>query len=80
MTLRGLQGPLLVAAIQADAPSADRAAVLSLNSLLFRLAFVLVGPALGASVDRFGMAPVLAVAAVASGAACLASYAAFRRA
>jgi predicted MFS family arabinose efflux permease len=80
MTLRGLQGPLLVAAIQADAPSADRAAVLSLNSLLFRLAFVLVGPALGAGVDRFGMAPVLAVAAVASGAACLASYAAFRRA
>ena len=80
MTLRGLQGPLLVAAIQRDAPREDRAGVLSLNSLLFRLAFVLIGPIVGAGVDRFGMPPVLGALAVASGAACLASYAAFRRA
>ena len=70
----------LVAAIQRDAPSEDRAGVLSLNSLLFRLAFVLIGPAVGAGVDHFGMPPVLGVIAAASGVTCLASYAAFRRA
>lgn len=79
MTLRGLQGPLLVAAIQSDAPSEDRAAVLSLNSLLFRLAFVAIGPAVGACVDGLGMSATLALLAVLSGAANLASYAAFRR-
>src|SRR5262249_38639783 len=52
MTVRGLQGPLLVAALQQDAPDDDRAAVLSLAALCFRLAVVLVGPPLGWLVDH----------------------------
>jgi MFS family permease len=80
MTLRGLQGPLLATAIQRAAPSEDRASVLSLNSLLFRLGFVVVGPCIGALVDAVGMERALGVLAVLFGAASLASYAAFRRA
>jgi predicted MFS family arabinose efflux permease len=80
MTVRGLQGPLLAAAIQRAAPSEDRASVISLNSLLFRLGFVVVGPAIGALVDLAGMERTLGVLAVVFGGAGLASFAAFRRA
>jgi predicted MFS family arabinose efflux permease len=59
MTTRGLQGPLLTTIIQADAPDQDRASVLSLNALCFRLAFVVCGPAAGALVDRVGLEPAL---------------------
>lgn len=79
MTLRGLQGPLLTAAIQRAAPSEDRASVLSLSSLLFRLGFVVVGPTIGALVDAAGMERTLGVLAIFFGATGLASYAAFRR-
>ena len=60
MTVRGLQGPIRIAALQADAPSGDRASVLSLQALLFRLAFVVLGPPAGMLVDRFGMENALA--------------------
>lgn len=59
MTTRGLQGPILATVIQADAPAEDRASVLSLNALGFRLAFVGCGPAIGALVDRVGLEPAL---------------------
>jgi len=80
MTTRGLQGPLLASVIQADAPADDRASVLSLNALGFRLAFVACGPAIGALADRAGLEPALAVLALAFGAALAAALAAFARA
>jgi hypothetical protein len=64
MTLRGLQGPILATLMQADAPDEDRAGVLSLVALLFRLAFVAAGPPIGALVDRVGMETALGVLAV----------------
>jgi hypothetical protein len=51
--------PLLASVLQADARHEDRASVLSLNTLLFRLASVIVLPPVGASADRFGLEPVL---------------------
>ena len=65
MTLRGLQAPILSALMQADAPDEDRAGVLSLLALLFRLAFVAAGPPIGALVDRLGMETALGVLAAA---------------
>ena len=80
MTLRGLQGPILASAMQEDAPAEDRASVLSLAALCFRLAFVVAGPPIGVLVDRAGMETALAVLAVAFTAAALAAFAAFSRA
>jgi hypothetical protein len=80
MTIRGLQGPTLAAAMQEDAPAEDRASVLSLAALLFRLAFVVVGPPIGALVDRAGLPIALGVLAVVFTVAGLAALAAFARA
>jgi hypothetical protein len=80
MTTRGLQTPLLAAAIQADAPEADRASVLSLNALCFRLAFVVCGPPAGALVDTMGLEPALAVLGAGVAAASAVGFAAFARA
>jgi hypothetical protein len=52
--------------VQADAPHEDRASVLSLNALRFRLAFVVCGPAVGALVDRFTLEATLGGLAVVS--------------
>jgi MFS family permease len=60
MTLRGLQGPILARVMQEEAPADDRASVLSLAALLFRLSFVIVGPPIGALVDRVGLNGALA--------------------
>jgi MFS family permease len=80
MTLRGLQGPILATVMQQAAPAEDRAAVLSLAALLFRLAFVVVGPALGALVDRAGLDTALVVAGAGFSAASLVALAVFARA
>ncbi len=80
MTTRGLQGPILATVIQADAPADDRASVLSLNALGFRLAFVACGPAIGALVDRIGLEPALEVLAITFAAAIGAALAVFARA
>jgi len=80
MTVRGLQGPLLAGALQADAPPEDRASVLSLNALLFRLAAAIVLPPVGALADRIGIEPTLGVLAALSLAVCLAAWSAFARA
>ena len=45
MTIRGLQAPILTRIMQEHAPGEDRASVLSLAALLFRLAFVRRRPA-----------------------------------
>jgi hypothetical protein len=80
MTVRGLQGPLLAGALQADAPPEDRASVLSLNALLFRLTSAIVLPSVGALADRIGIEPTLGVLAALSLAVCLAAWSAFARA
>jgi MFS family permease len=80
MTLRGLQGPILAQVMQEDAPPEDRASVLSLAALLFRLCFVMAGPPIGALVDRVGMEPALVALAVVFTAAGLIALAAFARA
>ena len=80
MTLRGLQAPIVASLLQEDAPEHDRASVLSLSALLFRLAFVVVGPLIGALVDRAGMEASLGVMAAAFTTAAVLALAAFTRA
>ena len=80
MTLRGLQGPILASVMQEDAPGEDRASVLSLAALLFRLAFVVTGPPIGALVDHAGMEPALAILAAAFTASALLAFTLFTRA
>jgi hypothetical protein len=80
MTVRGLQGPILATVIQSDAPGEDRASVLSLNALLFRLAVVVLFPALGSLVDAVGMHSALGVLGVLCTAASLAAWVGFVRA
>jgi predicted MFS family arabinose efflux permease len=80
MTTRGLQGPLLASVIQADALDEDRASVLSLNALCFRLAFVGCGPAAGALADRIGLESALGVIGVAVAVTSGVALAAFARA
>lgn len=80
MTVRGLQGPLLMTVMQADAPAEDRASVLSLNALLFRLATAVVLPPVGALADRIGLEPALAVVGAVALAVGPAAWLAFARA
>jgi hypothetical protein len=80
MTVRGLQGPILLQYLQREAPAGDRASVLSLNAMLFRAAFVLTGPLVGLVVERLGMAAALAILGTALTLVALAALAAFARA
>jgi predicted MFS family arabinose efflux permease len=77
MTIRGLQGPILATVMQHDAPQADRASVLSIATLMFRLSFVIAGPPIGALVDRAGMETALGLLAVGLGAVALLAFRAF---
>jgi MFS family permease len=54
--MRGLQGPLLRLHLQQRSRRSDRASILSLKSLLFRLGFVAAAPAVGAMADGAGLA------------------------
>jgi hypothetical protein len=80
MIVRGLHGPLLAAVLQKDAPPEDRASVLSLNTLLFRLAAVVVLPPVGAVGDRVGIEPVLGLLGILSLIMGLIAWIAFARA
>ncbi len=53
--MRGLRGPMLLNHAQREIPSANRAGILSLQSLLFRLAFVCTGPLVGMLADTVGI-------------------------
>ncbi len=53
--MRGLRGPLLLHLSQAEIPSANRAGMLSLQSLCFRLLFALSAPLLGRYADSAGV-------------------------
>ena len=63
---RGLNGPILAQIQQRLIPSSDRASLLSINSLVFRSAFVVLGPLLGIGVDRHGEHPILLLIAAVS--------------
>jgi predicted MFS family arabinose efflux permease len=80
MTIRGLHGPILINVLQRDAPEDARASVLSLNALLFRLGFAIIGPPVGMLVDRLGQESALALIGAGFFTATLAAFAAFRRA
>jgi hypothetical protein len=80
MTVRGLQGPILAALLQDDAPSEDRASVLSLNTLLFRLVAAVILPPIGALADRWEIEPVLGLMGTLSLMTALAAWFAFTRA
>jgi predicted MFS family arabinose efflux permease len=77
MTIRGLQGPILATVMQQDAPPEDRASVLSIATLLFRLSFVVAGPPIGALVDRLGMETALGALAALLGSLALLAFRAF---
>ena len=80
MTLRGLQGPILTATLQRDAPDEDRASVLSLATLCFRSAVVVLGPAVGRLVDTVGLDGALPLMGAGFAAASLAALFPFVRA
>jgi len=80
MTLRGLQGPILSRIMQEEAPAEDRASVLSLAALVFRLSFVVTGPLVGVLVDRAGMAAALGALTLVFTAGAFGAMAAFARA
>ena len=54
--MRGLRGPMMLNLTQMECPSANRAGILSLQSLCFRLLFVGSGPLVGMLADRVGVA------------------------
>jgi len=77
--MRGLWFPILHHEEQRLIPSSDRAALLSLRSFGFRGAFAVVGPLVGAAVDRQGQRPVLLAVGVAISLGCLAAWGWVRR-
>jgi len=53
--MRGLRGPMMLTHTQRESTSANRAATLSLQSVSFRLLFVVTGPLAGKLADRVGV-------------------------
>jgi len=51
-SMRGLRGPMFLNHAQAESPSANRASILSLQSLTFRVAFIASGPLVGRLADQ----------------------------
>jgi hypothetical protein len=58
---RGLSAPILAHEEQLLIPSGDRASLISMRSLLFRLCFAVAGPAAGIAIDERGQHDVLLV-------------------
>jgi len=54
-SMRGLRGPMMLNLTHRESPSANRAGILSLQSLCFRLLFVCTGPLVGMLADRRGV-------------------------
>ncbi len=61
--MRGLQGPMMRNLLQQASRRRNRASILSLYSLSFRLLFVLTGPLVGIAADTLGLRPTFAVLA-----------------
>jgi len=55
--MRGLQGPIMRNHLQKASRRGNRASILSLGSLAFRLLFVATGPLVGLSADNLGLRP-----------------------
>ncbi len=53
--MRGIQGPYLRLALQKQSERHERASILSLKSLVFRLGFVMTGPLVGFLADHAGL-------------------------
>ena len=53
--MRGMKGPFLLHVSQAEIPSKNRAGMLSLQSLCFRLLFAITAPFVGSYADEFGV-------------------------
>jgi hypothetical protein len=79
-TMRGLFSPPLNHLEQRLIPSRDRAGLLSMRSLMFRGVFLVIGPASGVAIDRYGQHPVLLGLGAAVVFWCLVSLGALRRA
>jgi MFS family permease len=54
-SMRGLRGPMLLNHAQREIPSANRAGILSWQSLVFRTSFVCTGPLVGRLADKVGV-------------------------
>jgi MFS family permease len=78
--MRGLQSPALHHREQQLIPSRDRAGFVSLRSMVFRLAFLAVGPAVGWAVDHHGQHRVMLALAAGFTLAGSLMFAALRRA
>lgn len=57
--VRGAYSPLILNSINQQIPSSIRATVLSLNSFIFRLSFVIVAPLLGAIASKYSLSLAL---------------------
>ena len=53
--MRGLRAPMMLNHAQQEIPSGNRAGILSLQSLVFRLGFVCTGPLIGRLADKVGV-------------------------
>ncbi len=60
-SMRGLRGPMMLSHAQKESPSANRAGVLSLQSLCFRLLFACTGPLVGWLADAVGVRQVFQI-------------------
>lgn len=60
--VRGLCSPLILNAINQQISSSVRATILSINSLIFRLAFAVIAPVIGAIASRYNLFTGLVVA------------------
>jgi predicted MFS family arabinose efflux permease len=63
--MRGLQGPLMRNHLQRAGRRSNRASILSLHSLCFRIVFVATGPLVGLAADHLGLRPTFVFLAVA---------------
>jgi MFS family permease len=62
--MRGLQGPIMRNHLQRASRRSNRASILSLHSLAFRVLFVATGPLVGLSADHLGLRPTFGVLAI----------------
>jgi MFS family permease len=54
-SMRGMRGPMFLNHTQVETPSANRASILSLQSLAFRVTFIVTGPLVGMLADKMGV-------------------------
>lgn len=80
LTVRGLQIPLMRETLQHDAPAEDRATVMSLAAMAFRVCFVVLGPLIGLLLVRVTLATALAILGAGLFAVSVLAFAVFDRA